>query len=90
MEDFDPIADAGSSAVDVRVFKDVRLRRMASSISSFVRIGKSSIRECAGTDSGHPGKIKTDPDSARHSDFVEANGTRWSGDHDFHRRPNVE
>src|ERR1017187_5481110 len=57
--DFDPIADAGSAAVDVRAFRDV-YRRQASPGVSF-ELGEAGIRECAGTEPGYAGKAEADP-----------------------------
>jgi Malectin domain len=82
--EFDPIADAGSAAVDVRAFKDV----------SPAADGKLHLEFLAGWGAppfvsaieltpGTPGKLKPIRISAHRSDFTDAEGTRWSGDNYF-------
>lgn len=79
--EFDPVTDAGTAAVDVRVFKDVRpaadgkihlLFRSAWGGKAFV----SAIELTPGT----PGKLQPIRISTHRTDFVDGNGIRWSGD----------
>jgi hypothetical protein len=83
--DFDPVADAGSAAVDVRVFKDVypasddgelHLEFLSSwGTPAFV----SALELTTGT----PGKLRPIRLCAHQSGFVDADGTYWSGDNYF-------
>ncbi len=83
--DFDPVADAGSAAVDVRVFKDVypvsddgelHLEFLSSwGTPAFV----SALELTPGT----AGKLKPIRLCAHQSGFVDADGTYWSGDNYF-------
>lgn len=82
--DFDPIADAGGAAVDVRVFKDVyptsEGRVHLEFLSSW---GKPAFVSALELTPGTPGKLKPIRLTARPSDFVDRDGTRWSGDNYF-------
>ena len=93
--DFDPIADAGSAAVGVRVFRDVyptsEGRLHLEFLSSW---GKPAFVSALELTPGTPGKLKPIRIRAHRSDFVDADGTRWSGDNYFiegrtavHRNP---
>ena len=82
--DFDPIADAGSTAVDVRVFRDVYPtsdgRIHLEFLSSW---GKPAFVSALELTPGTPGKLKPIRLSAHRSDFIDGDGTRWSGDNYF-------
>jgi hypothetical protein len=82
--DFDPIADAGSAAVGVRVFRDVyptsEGRLHLEFLSSW---GKPAFVSALELTPGTPGKLKPIRLSARRSDFIDGDGTRWSGDNYF-------
>jgi hypothetical protein len=81
--DFDPVADAGSAAIDVRSFKDVRPGADGKVHlvfhSDFGRPFVSAIELTP----GWPGKLKPIRISAHKTDFVDANGTLWNGDKYF-------
>jgi malectin (di-glucose binding ER protein) len=79
---FDPIADAGSAAVDVRAFRDVgpaQDGRLHLEFSGGERPFVNAVELTPGT----PGKLKPIRISVHPSDFVDADGTRWSGDEYF-------
>jgi Malectin domain len=82
--DFDPIADAGSAAVGVRVFRDVyptsEGRLHLEFLSSW---GKPAFVSALELTPGTPGKLKPIRIRAHRSDLVDADGTRWSGDNYF-------
>lgn len=82
--DFDPIADAGFAAVDVRAFRDVYPdtdgKIHLEFLSDWGRAFVSAIELIPGI----PGKLRPIRIAAGSpSDIVEANGIRWSGDTDF-------
>ncbi len=84
LTDFDPIADAGGAAVDVRVFKDVYPdtdgKLHLEFDSDWGRAFVSGIEITPGI----PGRLKPVRIAAgRESDFVDADGNRWSGDKDY-------
>ena len=82
--DFDPIADAGSAAVDVRVFKDVYPTSEGSIHLEFLSSwGKPASVSALELTPGTPGKLKPIRLSARRSDFTDGDGIRWSGDNYF-------
>jgi hypothetical protein len=82
--DFDPIADAGSAAVDVRVFKDVYPTSEGSIHLEFLSSwGKPASVSALELTPGTPGKLKPIRLSARRSDFIDGDGIRWSGDNYF-------
>jgi Malectin domain len=82
--DFDAVADAGSAAVAVRVFKDVYPapdgRLHLEFLSSWGRPAFVSALEIT---PGTPGKLKPIRLSAHQSGFVDADGVQWSGDNYF-------
>ena len=81
--DFDPIADAGSAAVDIRAFKDVRPAADGKVHLVFrTEWGRAFVSALELTP-GTPGKLKPILITARHSDFVDADGRLWSGDKYF-------
>lgn len=82
--DFDPIADGGFAAVDTRVFKDVYPdgdgKLHIEFLSDWGRAFVSAIELTPGI----PGKMRPIRIAAgRRSDFVDADGVKWSGDEDF-------
>ena len=81
--DFDPVTDGGSAAVDVRVFKDVRPaadgRVHLDFRSDWGRAFVSALELTPGT----PGKLEPIRIRANQANFVDANGTRWTGDRYF-------
>lgn len=84
LSDFDPIADEGTAAVDERVFKDVYPdtdgKVHLEFLSDWGRAFVSGIELTPGI----PGKLKPIRIAAgRQSDFVDAEGVRWSGDRDY-------
>ncbi len=81
--DFDPIADAGSAAVDIRVFKDVRPAPDGKVHLAFRTAWGRAFVSALELTPGTAGKLKPIRICAHRSDFVEANGTRWSGDKYF-------
>jgi hypothetical protein len=82
--DFDPIADAGSAAVDVRVFRDVYPapdgKLHLEFLSSWGRPAFVTALELA---PGTPGVLKPIRLSGHPSGFVDTDGTHWSGDNYF-------
>ena len=84
LTDFDPIADAGNAAIDVRVFKDVRPSADGKLHLSFSSDwGRPAFVSAIELTPGVPGKLRPIRISARPSDFVDTEGTRWSGDKYF-------
>ena len=84
LDDFDPIADAGAAAVDVRVFKDVRAAADGKLHLDFGTVwGEPAFVSAIELTPGIQGKLKPIRISALRSDFVDADGTRWSGDNYF-------
>lgn len=82
--DLDPVADAGSAAVDVRAFKDVRPASDGKLHLEFrARWGKPAFVSAIQLTRGTPGRMKPIRISARPSDFIDSNGDRWSGDNYF-------
>jgi hypothetical protein len=81
---FDPIADAGDAAVDVRVFKDVRPAEDGKLHLDFLDSGSNFGRAFISAlelTPGIPGKLKPIRIAAGlQSDFVDADRTRWSRD----------
>jgi hypothetical protein len=83
LTDFDPVADAGSAAIDVRSFKDVRPRADGKVHLVFrADFGRPFVSAIELTP-GWPGKLKPIRISAHKTDFVDANGTLWNGDKYF-------
>lgn len=83
--DFDPIADAGSAAVDVRTFKDVRPDESDGKVNLEFLTGWGAPPFVSALEltPGVPGKLKPIRVCAHQSDFVDTEGTRWSGDSYF-------
>jgi hypothetical protein len=84
LEEFDPIADAGAAAVDVRAFRDV-----SPSVDGKIHLGflsgwgEGAFLSALELAPGTPGKLRPIRISAHRSDLVDADGTRWSGDNYF-------
>lgn len=84
LDSFDAIADGGASAVDVRVFKDIRPAADGKLHLSFHSDwGERSFVSAIELTPGIPGKLKPIRIAIRHSDFVDESGTPWSGDRYF-------
>jgi Malectin domain len=84
MVDLDPVADAGSAAVDVRVFRDVYPASDGKLHLEFLSSwGRPAFVSALEITPGTPGKLKPIRISARQSGFVDAGGTHWSGDNYF-------
>ncbi len=82
--DLDPIADGGAAAVDVRVFKDVRPSEDGKLHIEFrSRWGQPAFLSAIQLSPGTPGVLKPIRISAHPSDFIDSDGTRWSGDNYF-------
>jgi hypothetical protein len=82
--DFDAVADAGSAAVAVRVFKDVYPASDGKLHLEFLSSwGRPAFVSALEITPGTPGKLKAIRISAHQSDFVDAGGTQWSGDNYF-------
>lgn len=82
--DFDAVADAGSAAVDVRVFKDVYPSPDGKIHLEFLSSwGRPAFVSGLEITPGTPGKLKPIRISARPSGLLDAGGTRWSGDDYF-------
>ena len=81
--DFDPIADAGSAAVDIRAFKDVRPAADGKLHLAFRTEWGRAFVSAVELSPGTPGKLKPILITARQSTFVDADGRLWSGDKYF-------
>jgi Malectin domain len=83
LADFDPVADGGSAAVDIRAFKDVRPAADGEVHlvfrSDWGRAFVSALELMPGT----PGKSEPIRIWASRGNFVDANGVHWSGDRYF-------
>jgi hypothetical protein len=80
---FDPITDAGSSAVDIRTFKDVSPAADGKVHLEFRSLWGKAFVNAIELAPGTPGKLQPIRISARRSDFIDASGIRWSGDKFF-------
>ena len=81
---FDPIADGGAAPLDIRAFKDVR---PADDGKLHLRFqsewGDGAFVSAIELTPGKPGRMEPIRIRATPSDFVDADGTRWSGDKFF-------
>jgi hypothetical protein len=77
---FDAIADAGSAAVDVRTFKDISPAADGKVHLEFIPTPERPFISAVELTLGIPGKLKPIRLSAHKSEFVDSDGTRWSGD----------
>jgi hypothetical protein len=82
LERFDPIADAGSAAVAVRVFRDVSPAADGKLHLEFSG-GEGPFVNALELTPGIPGKLKPIRIRAHRSELADAGGTRWSGDQCF-------
>jgi hypothetical protein len=84
LSDIDPVADAGSAAVDGRVFKDVHPDSDGKVHIEFLSSwGKPAFVSALELTPGTPGKLKPIRISANQSGFTDADGTPWRGDNYF-------
>jgi hypothetical protein len=81
--DFDPATDAGSAAVDVRVFKGVRPAADGQVHLDFRSDWGRAFVSALELTPGTPGRLEPIRIRANEANFVDANGTRWSGDRYF-------
>ena len=82
--DFDPIADAGSAAVDVRAFKDITPAQDGKLHLQFVAgWGAPPFVSAFELSKGTAGRMKPIRIAARPSEFVDSDGRRWSADDYF-------
>ena len=81
--DFDPVTDGGSAAVDIRVFKDVRPAADGKVHLDFRSDWGRAFVSALELTPGTPGKLEPIRIRARQANFVDANGTHWSGDKYF-------
>ena len=77
---FDAIADAGSAAVDVRAFKDISPATDGKVHLEFIPSAERPFVSALELTPGILGRFKPIRLSAHKSDFVDGDGTRWSGD----------
>jgi hypothetical protein len=80
---YDPVAGAGSAPVDVRVFRDISPAADGKVHLEFVAGPERPFLSALELTPGIPGKLKPIRLSAQRSDFVDADGVRWSGDNYF-------
>lgn len=84
LSDLDPIADAGTAAIDVRTFKDVQPTQDGKLHLEFrSRWGSPAFVSAIQLTPSRPGRLNPIRITARPSDFVDADGVRWSGDQFF-------
>ncbi|MFP5204264.1 MAG: malectin domain-containing carbohydrate-binding protein [Acidobacteriota bacterium] len=82
--DFDPVADASFAAIDTRVFKDIYPDTDGKLHLEFRSDWGRAFVSAIELTPGIPGKLKPIRIAAgRRSDFVDADGVRWSGDDDY-------
>lgn len=82
--DLDPVADAGSAAIDIRVFKDVQPASDGKLHLEFrSRWGRPAFVSAIELTPGTPGKLRPIRISTRQSDFIDKDGVHWSGDNYF-------
>ena len=82
--DLDPVADAGTAAVDVRAFKDVQPAQDGKLHLEFrSRWGQPAFVSGIQLTPGTPGRLNPIRISARASDFTDSDGIHWSGDKFF-------
>jgi len=82
--DIDPVADAGSAAVDERVFKDVYPASDGNLHLEFLSSwGRPAFVSALELTPGTPGKLNPIRITAHQLGFIDADGTHWSGDNYF-------
>jgi hypothetical protein len=80
---YDPVAGAGAAPVDIRVFRDISPAADGKVHLEFVAGPERPFLSALELTPGIPGKLKPIRLSAQRSDFVDAEGVRWSGDNYF-------
>jgi hypothetical protein len=84
LEDFDPVTDGGASAVDIRVFKDVRPDTDGKVHLEFhSNWGEGAFVSGLELTPGTPGSLKPIRITVGKTDFVDSDGVQWSGDKYF-------
>lgn len=84
LSDLDPVADAGTAAVDVRAFKDVQPTHDGKLHLEFrSRYQQPAFVSAIELTPGTPGRLNPIRISARQSDFIDSDGVLWSGDRFF-------
>lgn len=84
LSDLDPVSDAGTAAIDVRVFKDVQPAGDGKLHLEFrSRWGQPAFVSAIQVTPGTPGRLKPIRISASPSDLIDSDGVRWSGDNFF-------
>jgi hypothetical protein len=81
--DFDAVADAGQSAVDIRAFKDVSPAQDGEIHLDFVPSPDRPFVSALELSPGVPGAMQPIRISVHNTDLVDDNGIRWSGDRYF-------
>ena len=82
--DLDPVADAGTAAVDVRAFKDVQPAQDGKLHLEFrSRWGQPAFVSAIQIAPGTPGRLNPIRISAHESDFTDSDGMQWGGDKFF-------
>jgi hypothetical protein len=80
---FDPIADAGPAAADIRAFKDITPASDGMVHLAFIPGPERPFLNALELTPGTPGKLRPIRLAARKSGFVDTDGTRWGGDNYF-------
>ena len=80
---FDPVADAVYAAMDVRTFKDISPAADGMLHLQFLPGPEPPFVNALELTPGTPGKLKPIRICAQPSDYVDADGTHWSGDNYF-------
>jgi hypothetical protein len=84
LADLDPIADAGSGAIDIRAFKDVQPAQDGKLHLEFrSRWGHPAFVSGIELTPGSPGRLNPIRISTRQSGFTDSQGIHWSGDRFF-------
>ena len=84
LEDFDPVADGGASAVDIRVFKDIRPDTDGKVHLEFhTNYGDAAFVSGIELTPGTPGSLKPIRITVQKTDLVDSEGVHWSGDKYF-------
>jgi hypothetical protein len=81
--DFDPVADGGSAAVDVRVFKGVRPAADGQVHLDFRSDWGKAFVSALELTPGSPERLEPIRIRAHQANFVDTSGTHWSGDKYF-------
>ncbi len=81
---FDPVADGGAAAVDIRVLKDIRPAADGKLHLVFRSVwGEGAFVSALELTPGTPGRLEPIRICAHQTEFVDDHGTRWSGDKYF-------